>query len=328
MHKYLKYLLAAALLAGPPSLWWSCSFEETIDHSALSDPLQMPLADILDELANSSNQQAVETAITHLLEKTGIGLPVKGSKYTEYVLPEEFVSELAQDHLAYLRGELSQHWGRAFDLEKAVSDDEWTTAVEFEEAVASLQEQATAALATPEVPNSALLLAAVTNGTQVPATIPVFERADVISPIQEFMFEVWTSYQSDGEGQALQKSFGAIKLKIIVVDDCIDDQIQMRRKTIKELWSGKKQKRCLRKAKTRYEKRVKKCFDNFVEDIVDIRYHDWDDNDDNGDFGEDDDQAICEDLQKCLKKYALGRLERDVEKCRKYHDQGGDDGDD
>lgn len=261
VQKRFRYLVPAMLLMGTAVVWWACDFEKTIDQAGPSEPLKMPLAQILNELAASQTPEAAEKAITHLLEKTGIGLPVKGSDYNEYYLPAEFVADLAQNHQLYRQGEDSTTWAEAFELERIVSDVKWAAPVEFAGAMARLEQRANAALANPESPNHALLLAMLAEGATVPRSIAAPAPTDLISPVQEFLFEVWMSSEfGDLNSLEKKKTKGYTHFKFVFVECDEKGKVKEEKEQVKIPWSESAAKACLEKVRTRYEKAVKECY--------------------------------------------------------------------
>jgi hypothetical protein len=305
--KRIRYFIMAAILAATAVVWWACQFERTIDQAGPSAPLSMPLVQILNELANSQTPQEAEKAITHLLEKTGIGLPVKGSDYNEYYLPDEFVSALAQNHLLYRRGEDSTTWAEAFELERIVSDAKWTAPVEFNGAMVKLEERANAALADPESPNHALLLAMLAQGTKLPQSIAAPAPTDLISPIQEFLFEVWMNSEF-GDLNSLEKKKvkGYTHFKFVFVKCDDKGRAKEEKEEVKVPWSQSAAKACMEKVRTRYEKAVKACYKTYDKCRK-----------------KKSNPALfcCEQLRDCLLA-AHAKALSDINDCLLGHDQG------
>ncbi len=317
MQKLIRALAPAAILAGIAVVWWACEFQRTIDQVGPSAPLNMPLAQILNELAGSTTPQEAEKAITHLLEKTGIGLPVKGSNYNEYYLPDEFVDKLAQDHLLYRHGEDSTSWAQAFDLERIVSDEEWATPLELNDAVAQLQQQASAAVADPESPNHALLLAMLAPGARLPESIVMPAPTDLISPIQEFLFEVWMSSEfGDLNSLEKKKPKGYTHFKFVFVECDEKGRAKEDKEKVKVPWSQSDAKKCMEKVRTRYEKEVKACFKTYDKCRKKKDKKDDDKDDDDG-----QNQFCCEELKNCLLA-AHDQALLDINDCLAGHDQG------
>lgn len=294
LHGSIKLAVLAAMLVGAAGFWSACNFEQV----GPKEPTALKLADVLAELDNSRSQIEAEVAIQHLLEKTGVGIEVRGSQYGEYTLPDNFVTGLAQEHLLYLQsGKPAWTWGEMFEIEKLLSEDDWGRPVEFQEAMTRLQELATAAQSNPENPNQALLLALVAKGATVPAAIPLYEQAAMISPVQEFLFAVWASYEFDGPGSSQKSTDHTGKVKFTITQVvCDDDEVDKKIKTKhEEAYFSKAQKKCLETAKKTYEKMVKKCFKDF------------------------DDDEECPEIYSCLES-ARAWLLAAIQNC---HDQGG-----
>jgi hypothetical protein len=295
------------MLAGIAAVWWACEFKQTIDQTGPSEPLKMPLAEVLQELAASQTPAGAEKAITHLLEKTGIGLPVKGSEYNEYYLPDEFVAELAQNLMLYRQGEDSTTWADAFELERITSDAEWTAPVEFNGAVAKLEERAKAALADPESPNHALLLAMLAQGATVPASIAAPAPTDLISPVQEFLFEVWMSSEfGDLNSLEKKKPKGYTHFKFVFVKCDAKGRAKEDKETVKVPWNESNAKKCMEKVRTRYEKAVKACYKTY---------------DKCRKKKSNPPLMCCEQLRDCLLA-AHAKALPDIDDCLAGHDQG------
>jgi hypothetical protein len=315
VQKLFRYFVPAAMLVGTAVVWWACDFEKTIDQVGPTEPLNMPLTQILNELAASQTPQAAEKAITHLLEKTGIGLPVKGSNYNEYYLPAEFVSNLAQEHLLYRRGEDSTSWAAAFDRERIVADDEWATPLEFNDVTARLQQQTPAAQADPESPNHALLLAMLAPETALSGPIAAPDTSSAISPVQEFLFEVWMSAEfGDLNSLEKKKPKGYTHFKFVSVDCDKKGREKEYKEQVKVPWNDSDAKKCMEKVRTRYEKEVKTCFKAYDKCYDKNKKARKDD-----DYGPD--QACCAELQNCLSA-AHEQALLDINDCLAGHDQG------
>ncbi|GEM_PF-2371487 len=294
----IKSLVALAFaLTSAAAVWWACETNKV--NVGPAEPSPLSTAQVLGELANSKTQQETEIAITHLLEKTGVGIPVKGSKYGEYILTDRFVSELATEHLLFRNGQENTTWEEMFEVQKLLSQGDWTQDVDFDGAVARFREEATAALNDPESPNNALLLAMAAKGAAIPETIPLFERTEAISPLQEALFDAWVNY-AFGDMQALEKTKGTLKFFFVSVPSCNPSQFTVVQTQQNVQYSSKKQKKCLEKAKKEYAKEVKKCLKKKLKPL-DSKF-----------------QSKCEKLQDCLED-AHEEVLDDIEDC---HDQG------
>lgn len=297
LQKNLKFAVLVTVFASTVGLWLACDFEKVGPR----EPSAIKIASILEELANSRTQAEAEIAISHLLEKTGVGISVKGSNYGDHILPANFIATLAEEHLLFLKGEYNWTWEEMFEIEKLLSEDEWILPVTFEDAAARLQKEATSALADPENPNNALLLVIVAQGATVPTTISAFDKTATISPVQESLFEIWTDYAfGKFESQKTSHNRGVVKFKFTFVE-CHGDKAS---KTItvkhEEPFFNKKQKKCLEEAKEEYEDDVKKCF----------KKHDK--------------KKKCLKLKECLEE-AFEDVQEEIKECGKFHDQGGGD---
>lgn len=307
-QKLIRYFVPAVIMAGVAVTWWACEFERTIDHAGPSDPLNVKLTQLLGELSSSKSQQEAEQAITRLLEKTGVGLPVKGSKYTDDLLPDDYVAELAQEHVRHLRGEETTNWGDAFKFETLASDYEWDAAIGFEDVTARLQQQASAALADPESPNHALLLAMVLPGNALPEAIATPAPADLISPVQEFLLEIWMAHEY-APASGLQKDDRTFEFTVKIVD-CNGGKTKITHEELRTNYDHRKTKDCLQKVRSRYKADRKKCFKNYDKCLKKKKLDDDDFN-----------LECCLALQQCLEA-ALEKAKADIDDCLAGHDQG------
>jgi hypothetical protein len=255
-QKYFKLAALFTVLMSVAGLWWACNFESV----GPKDPSAIKLADILAELENSRSQTQAEMAIQHLLEKTGVGIEVRGSQYGGHRLPDGFVLRLAQEHLLYLQdGTYDWTWGQMFEATKLLSEGDWNHPVEFAEAMARLQEQAAAAQNDPEKPNNALLLAMVTKSANTSPA--VLDETAIVTPVQEFLFGVWANYEfGDAAAPAKSKYPGKLKFTFTSVTCKSGDKVDKKYTTTQEVtYNSKKQKECLEDAKEDYKQDVKKA---------------------------------------------------------------------
>ncbi|MCL4708238.1 hypothetical protein KJ068_24025 [bacterium] len=308
MQKLLRFFAPIVIMVGAAVTWWACEFERTIDHAGPSDPLNVKLTQLLDELASSKSQKEAEQAITRLLEKTGVGLPVKGSKYTENLLHDDYVSELAQEYLRHLRGEETTNWGEAFKFETLASDHEWDAAIGFESVTARLQQQASAALADPESPNHALLLAMVLPDNVIPEAIAAPAPTALISPVQEFLFEVWMEHEYT-PASVLQKDDRTFEFTVKIVH-CDGGKTKITHEELRTNYDHRKTKDCLQKVRSRYKADRKKCFKDYEKCLKKKKLDDDDFN-----------LECCLALQQCLAA-ALEKAKEDIDDCLAGHDQG------
>jgi hypothetical protein len=192
LSRRTQLLLVFAVITSVTFIGWNCSTEKM----GPKDPSSIEIAKIVEDLGNARTAPEAEAAIEHLLNKTGIGRPIKGSRYNDYELPDAFVSDLAQTHLRYLQdAEYALTWGEAYEIEVLALDESETANFSFEAAVARFREQAAAALTDPENPNSALLLAIAADGPQLPAAIPAYDQGSSLSAVQDFLFGVWLDFE-------------------------------------------------------------------------------------------------------------------------------------
>lgn len=165
---------------------WMCSTEAI----GPQEPSKIPTTEIVNELANARTQAEAELAITHLFEKTGVGMLIAGSKYQNYTVSDERLSILADSHLEFLGGSNSISLDEAFNTLMGMTDI-WQLNVDSDQVFTRLYLQASNALLDKEQPNNALLLAIVADESGIPNTIPGDTRTVFKSPLQAFLFGVW-----------------------------------------------------------------------------------------------------------------------------------------
>lgn len=278
---------------------WMCSTQII----GPQEPSKIPTAEIVDALANARTQAEAKLAIEHLLDKTGVGRPIIGSQYNDYVLPDGFISELAEDQVIFLNdNDFSLSWGEVFEIEQAIPDDEWLSLVDFEDVVTRFREQATAALANPETPNNALLLVIAAEG---------YDETDIMSPIQDLLFTAWVNYEFQDHTGSLQKG----KLKKVKIDrfrvECPKGKVK-KDKALKievefDPKEFKKLEKCLKKCKKGYKKDVKDCKKVFKKEKKTL--------------GE---ATACANLKNCIENIANPDVQACVDAClTQAHDQGG-----
>ena len=253
-HKYFRPAALLAVLMSVAGFWWACNFEQV----GPKEPPSMKLTEILAQLENSRTPVEAEMAIQHLVEKIGIGIEIKGSSYGQYYLPDNFAVELAEAHLRYLNGERDEDWAYAFELEKVVSDERWTKPLTFADVAAALEPQAQAALADPESPNHALVLAMLVNGTVLPSSIAAPAPTDLISPVQEFLFEAWMEYEY-GELRTLQKGYKGYTHFEFTFVTCNGNKTIVTKQKVKIGWYLSSVKKCMEAARKTYEAAIKAC---------------------------------------------------------------------
>lgn len=181
-----KNLVSFALLLTIACFQWMCSTEMI----GPQEPSKIPTTEIVDELANARTQAEAELAITHLLQKTGVGMPIAGSKYQNYTLSDERLSILADSHLEFLGGSNSISLHEAFNTLMGMTDILQFN-VDSDQVFTRLDLQASNALLDKEQPNNALLLTIVADESGIPNTIPGDTRTVFKSPLQAFLFGVW-----------------------------------------------------------------------------------------------------------------------------------------
>lgn len=199
--KKVRLVLTFAMVASIVSILWVCSAGKI----GLQDPSSITISEIVAGLANARTQVEAEVALENLLDKTGVGREIKGSRYVDYFLGDGSVSDLAKSHLLFLNDDYAAlTWGDTYELEQLFVNEERFSAVDFASAVARLQQQANTALVNSESPENALLIALVADGAGIPATIPLYMESDIISPLQNFLFNVWLAYEYQSD-QSIHK---------------------------------------------------------------------------------------------------------------------------
>lgn len=299
-HKYFRPAALFTVLMSVAGFWWACNFEQV----GPKEPPSMKLTEILAQLENSQSPVEAEMAIQHLVAKTGIGIEIKGSNYGEYYLPDNFAVELAEAHLRYLSGERDKNWAEAFELEKAVSEERWAKPLTFEDIAAALAPQAQAALADPESPNHALVLAMLASGTALPSSIAAPAPTDLISPVQEFLFEAWMEFQY-GDLPILQKKKpnGYTHFEFTFVQ-CVGNKTIITKQKVKVGWYLSSVKKCLEAARKKYETAVKACLSQ-----------------DKKCRKTNPPSFCCLQLKQCVEA-AYNQVQLEIQSCLK-HDQGG-----
>ena len=290
----------AILLMTACCFLWMCSTQII----GPQEPTKIPTAEIVDALANARTQAEAELAIEHLLDKTGVGRSIIGSKYNDYLLLDDFISELAKDQVLFLNdNDFSLSWGEVFEIEQAIPDDEWLSLVDFEEVITRFRDQATAALASSETPNNALLLVIAAEG---------YDETDIMSPIQDFLFTAWVNYGFQDHNGSLQKPGKLKKFKIdrfrvecpkgkVKKDKALKIEVKFDPKKFKKI------DKCLKKCKKDYKKDVKDCIKVFKKEKKTLGK-----------------APACINLKNCIENIANPKVQDCVDDCiAQAHDQGG-----
>ena len=262
--KILRLVLGFSLAVSLVSILWVCS----IENIGPQEPSQIPIDEIVAELANANTQSDVAFAIDHLLDKTGVGRAIKGSRYNDYSFPDDFISDLAESHLRFLNdNDYALSWGDVFKIEQALPDDDWLLDVDFQEVVSRFQEQASAALLNPEDPNNALLLAIAADGSRIPNPIPLHDEdeLDILSSVQDLLFTVWMNYEfQDFTGSLAKGQNTTVKIDIQEVE-CPEGKLVTKEKFETPEFNSENTalKKCHNDCKKEYKKAVKDCKKQF-----------------------------------------------------------------
>lgn len=298
-HKYFRPAALLTVLLSVAGFWWACNFEQV----GPKEPPSMKLTEILAQLENSRSPVEAEVAIQHLVEKTGLGLDIKGSSYGQYFLPDNFAIGLAEAHLRYLNGERDKNWAEAFDLERIVSEERWAKPLTFEDVAAALAPQAQAALADPESPDHALMLAMLVSGTALPSSIAAPAPTDLISPVQEFLFEAWMELEY-GELRILQKSPKGYTHFEFTFVTCNGSKVIVTKQKVKIGWYLSSVKKCMEAARKKYEAAIKACTNQY------------------NTCKKTNPPAVCCPAYKQCVDAAYQVVQAEIQSCLK-HDQGG-----
>jgi hypothetical protein len=305
--KRIQFVLAFFMLACLGFVAWKCSTEKI----GPKDPSPIAIAQIVAELANAKTQPEAEAAIEHLLDKTGIGRAIKGSRYGDYLLPEGFIAELAQDQLRYSNDpDYALTWGEAFEHEALTLDEDGQARFNFSEVAARFREQATVALDNPEDPNYALLLALAAEGGSIPGAISVDENT-ILSAVQDFLFSVWVDHEFLAEAESFNVILGAkskLKINLLTVECPSGKAKKVETITLEFEKRNKQLKSCLKAAQKQYNQALKACRKTFKEEKKIIGQ-----------------AAACENLKDCYEAAATALLDA-IDTCfDQFHDQGGGD---
>jgi hypothetical protein len=217
MRNRISILLALTVFLGG-TLLGGCDFQR-VDEGA-----DMPLARVMEDLANADTPEKAETAIEHLFQKAEIGISYKSGMFDGYKFADEDIKTLAKAHAAYIT-ELKTNPGAVdgrtvnsvFDEVKGAQDqirqlelsfsDEYEFDATVDEALNVLSVSARYALRDPERPESALLLGITTpTGDGSPQANELSDQ-DLLSPIQRLCFGVWLHKRGPALRKKKQKKF-------------------------------------------------------------------------------------------------------------------------
>lgn len=167
-------------------LFSGCQTEEVADFSE-----ETGIEGVVRDLADSSTQVEAEAAIRNLLIKVEMGREFPGSRYALYTLSDEDIAGLAEENLLHLNGNLQLTLGYIFDSIMYVADVTPFPEMEYDTAMDILRAEMDAALADPEEPGNALLVAIASEDGIMPEIAPYYEEDTVRSPLQTLLFAIW-----------------------------------------------------------------------------------------------------------------------------------------
>jgi len=159
--------------------------EEQVDVESIA-----LVEELLASLSNADTYAKSEAAINTVLEMTGDGMPESPDPYGRYVLTDEARSSLAQAHVRFVKGELAPEPSLGNSYEKISSAGPPIT-TDLNETLEILAELANYALAEPLDPGNVLLIVIATEGSTLPYFFDDQRPGRALSPVQEFLFEVW-----------------------------------------------------------------------------------------------------------------------------------------
>jgi hypothetical protein len=301
-----KSMLAFSMLASLILIIWNCNTERI----GPKDPSPIEITKIVEDLATARTQTEVELALQHLLDKTGIGQPIRGSRYNDYILPGDFVVTLAQAHFRYLNdNDYALTWGETFEIDGLGPDENGVPLFSFDEVVTRFGEQASAALSNPESPNNALLLAITANGADIPNQIGRYDENTTLSAVQDFLLTVWFDYEflAPAEGaDVIQASTKKVKFDVMSVE-CPKGNVKKTGTFTVEFDKKNKQLEvCLKGGKKIFTQEIKDCKKTFKQEKKSI--------------GE---AAACVNLTSCVDAANSDLLDW-IDNCEdQFHDQGG-----
>lgn len=250
-------ILLPAVLACSVCLFWGCQNEPVADFSE-----ETRIRDVVGGLADSDSQAEAQAAIRNLLNKAEMGTAFPGSRYEAYAFSDEDITDLAELHLLYLDGQFKPTLAHTFEAIMRVADDMSMPGMEFDSAASMLQGQTADALADPEEPGNALLVAIAAEDGKIPGTAPSYDEATVRSPVQTVLFGLWF----DAEFGGLPKSSSAELAPPGAPEEVCADRCYIKY-LIREVWcvrrypEGPEREECIAEALEEYRECLDKCHD-------------------------------------------------------------------
>ncbi len=233
-------ILLPAVLACAACLFWGCQNEPVADFSE-----ETRIEDVVGGLAHSDSQAEAEAAIRNLLNKAEMGTAFPGSRYEAYAFSDEDIADLAESHLLYSNGELQSSLGDAFHAVMRVADRMSVPEMGFDTATDMLEGQTAHALAEPEEPENAILVAIATEDGRIPAAVPSYSQETVRSPVQTTLFALWLHREFAG--------FSGTSANLAPADGDDDDDDD-------DDDDNDREKRCRIRCYIRYIRRASKCY--------------------------------------------------------------------
>ena len=189
-------------------LWMSgCDFTR-VDEGA-----DVALEDHLELLANATTQEAAESALRGILNKTEVGvrwrLELTPGDYDAYTLSDDQFKALARAQAGFVSGDrslgktISQVYNNVLaadaDVRETADDPDVGISagvrapivVSLAEMAMIFEASAKAAQKNPQEPANALLLTIAAEGTSLPESIRRFSPDHLLSPVQQFLFQIW-----------------------------------------------------------------------------------------------------------------------------------------
>lgn len=237
---------------------WTCA-----EKTGFQDPPSISIAEIMSKLATVRTQATAESLIGALLTKTGVGRPTKGSRYTDYMVSAALASRLAEEEMRFLENpDKGLTWHEVFGIEEAIHEEEWFGEVDFRRVVLRFRERADAALADPESPNNALVLAIIAHNGEIPQEARIPLETDRLSAVQDFLLTAWLTveYGTD-ELEEHSEASGLLQIGCMALFDefSIRDIDDVEGEKFKVEYFSKNHKQCLQEGQKIYKRQIKDC---------------------------------------------------------------------
>ncbi|HMB93802.1 MAG TPA: hypothetical protein VKP65_23315 [Rhodothermales bacterium] len=183
------------------------------DFTRVDEGADVALEDHLALLASATTQEAAESAIRGILNKTEVGvrwrLELKPGEYDAYTLSDDQFKALAKAQSGFVSGDqsLGKTISQVYDNVLAADADVRKTAddpdvgisagvrapivVSLTELSMIFQASAKAAQKNPQEPANALLLTIAAEGASLPEPVRRFSADHILSPVQQFFLQIW-----------------------------------------------------------------------------------------------------------------------------------------